>query len=286
MDFRLEGRRVTENQFFKGIEKNLLDAALLELEKRAHGAAASILDPETGRHASVFVRRIAGGSLIVNTAGSPAFAIELEKRLGVPHGTVSAIGTIGSHLRPHVYLAHATNDKDDLARPLAHALMDKGINVWFDEWEMGIGDSLRQKMEGGLDECTHFLVLLTPNSIGKPWVEQEIDAGLMNAIDGKAKFMGVRVGVDLNKLSVFLRTKFCPKFDPNSESDFNTLVGDIFGVSRKPLVGPMPHYVAGVPTGLQAGVLVPSKLLSIWCAIVRTVWSGTRRWEYQILLLL
>lgn len=55
-----------------------------------------------------------------------------------------------------------------LARPLAQRLMAEGIEVWFDEWEIGAGDSLKRRMEQGLEDCSHFVVLLTPTSIRKP----------------------------------------------------------------------------------------------------------------------
>ena len=51
-----------------------------QLEQRVHAAAASIIDPETGRHAEVFVRRTHQTGLMLTTRGSPAFARELEKR--------------------------------------------------------------------------------------------------------------------------------------------------------------------------------------------------------------
>lgn len=44
-----------------------------------------------------------------------------------------------------VFISHASEDKDDFVRPLANALMTEGLNVWFDEMTLRIGDSLRQK---------------------------------------------------------------------------------------------------------------------------------------------
>ena len=43
-----------------------------------------------------------------------------------------------------VFISHAGEDKDDVARPLFVALHDLGVSVWFDEAELRIGDSLRQ----------------------------------------------------------------------------------------------------------------------------------------------
>jgi hypothetical protein len=70
--------------------------------------------------------------------------------------------------------------------------MAKGIEVWFDEWEIRTGDSLRRKMEEGLANCTHFVVLphteLPP--LHKTWVETEIDAGFIRSVGGEAREPG------------------------------------------------------------------------------------------------
>jgi hypothetical protein len=58
---------------------------------RIRGAAASIIDPATGKHADVFVHR-SGDRIIVTTQGSPEFARELEKRLGLDANEISSIG--------------------------------------------------------------------------------------------------------------------------------------------------------------------------------------------------
>src|SRR5712671_2341181 len=79
---------------------------------------------------------------------------------------------------PRVFLSHAHKDRD-LARRLAFDLTANGIETFFDEWEIGLGDSIPQKLMEGLGQCTHFLVLLTPISISQPWVNFEIDAGLV-----------------------------------------------------------------------------------------------------------
>jgi hypothetical protein len=129
-------------------------------------------------------------------------------------------------------------------------MMKDGIDVWFDEWEIRTGDSLRRKMDDGLSNCTHFLVLLTPESIGKPWVETEIDAGFLRNVGGESHFMGIRSGVELTKLSPFLRTLRCPEVGLNDDSQVKALIAEIHGVSKKPALGSAPNYVTSSPLGL------------------------------------
>ena len=170
LEFRRNGRKVSAQGIVEGLQQDFIEAALLELEKRMHGIASSIVDPETGKHADVFVRRKGKEGLILRTSGSAAYARELERRLGAETGSIEPMDD-QSMETPRVYLAHASEDKNSFARPLAYHLIENGIDVWFDEWEIHAGDSLRRKMEEGLHNCTHFIVVLTSASINKPWVQ-------------------------------------------------------------------------------------------------------------------
>ncbi|WP_395714853.1 toll/interleukin-1 receptor domain-containing protein [Reyranella sp.] len=251
-EFRSGGRRVSQQEFFRKLQSDVVDAGMKELQQRVHAVAASIVDPETGKHAEVFVRRNGSSSLALRTSGSAAFARELEKRLGIEKGSVEMTTLPVPKTFPRVYLAHASEDHNTLAKPLAEAMLAKGIEVWFDEWEIRTGDSLRRKMEEGLGTCTHFVVLLTPRSLHKPWVETEIDAGFVRAIDKESRFMGIRVGVGVKDLSPFLRTLRCPEINLEDAGEVEGLIADIHGASQKPQRGAAPHYVKPQPEGLKA----------------------------------
>ena len=47
-----------------------------------------------------------------------------------------------SYMEYDVFISHASEDKDSVVRPLAQALVAKGLKVWYDEFELKIGDSL------------------------------------------------------------------------------------------------------------------------------------------------
>lgn len=242
------GRRVSQKTFWDNIHNKVLDMGMAKIEDLAHGAGASIVDPATDKHAPVFTRRV-GTRVVAQTEGSPAFAQEFERRLGVGKETITSMQAEPLTGTPVVYLAHAHEDHDSLAQPLARRLMAEGIEVWLDGWEIRTGDSLKRKMEEGLEACTHFLVLLTPHSVGKPWVEREIDAGFMKAVQSQARFMGLRIGVEVSALSIFLRTVLCPAVNLTSELRLAELVADIHGVTTKPPRGPAPRYVKSAPAG-------------------------------------
>jgi hypothetical protein len=49
-----------------------------------------------------------------------------------------------------VFISHASEDKDMFVRPLVDELERSGIRVFYDERSIGLGDSLRQKIDEGL----------------------------------------------------------------------------------------------------------------------------------------
>lgn len=84
-----------------------------------------------------------------------------------------------------VFISHASEDKDDFVRPLANALIDQGLNVWYDEMTLRIGDSLRQKIDKGLANSKVGLVILSPSFIKKGWTNYELDGIVTRAVSGE-----------------------------------------------------------------------------------------------------
>jgi hypothetical protein len=247
---------MSASSFLEGILKDARERALTSYAERLHAKAASMVDPDTGKHMPIFLRRMGQTQWSLHTNGSPTFARALEQRLGLDKGDIHAMNEPAPRERL-VYLAHAWEDKA-LVKPLAEGLMQRGIGVWYDTWEIGYGDSLRRKMEQGLGDCTHFVVLLTKTSIEKPWVNEEIDVGLLNAVEGSAKFIGLRHELPLAQTPPFLKTRLTPEFLPG-EAGLEALAAEIYGVSKKPPLGDKPRYVLAHKPG------------STWSASARVV---------------
>jgi len=84
-----------------------------------------------------------------------------------------------------VFISHASEDKGDFVRPLANALIALGLNVWYDEMTLKIGDSLRQKIDKGLANSRVGLVVLSPSFIKKGWTNYELDGMVTKAVSGE-----------------------------------------------------------------------------------------------------
>lgn len=84
-----------------------------------------------------------------------------------------------------VFISHASEDKEDIVRPLANALINKGLDVWYDEFTLKIGDSLRQKIDRGLANSRVGLVVLSPSFIAKGWTNYELDGIVTRTVSGE-----------------------------------------------------------------------------------------------------
>ena len=74
-----------------------------------------------------------------------------------------------------VFISHAFEDKE-FARALADSLSKNGVRVWFDEFELHVGDSLRRSIDKGLSKSRFGVVLLSPNFFAKEWTQKELGA--------------------------------------------------------------------------------------------------------------
>lgn len=84
-----------------------------------------------------------------------------------------------------VFISHASEDKDTVVRPLASLLRDAGLDVWYDEFELRIGDSLRQKIDQGIANARFGIVVLSPAFFAKGWTNYELDGIVTAQITGK-----------------------------------------------------------------------------------------------------
>ena len=84
-----------------------------------------------------------------------------------------------------VFISHASEDKEEVVRPLANALKDKSLNVWYDEFELKIGDSLRQKIDKGVANSKFGIVILSKNFIKKGWTNYELDGLITRSISNQ-----------------------------------------------------------------------------------------------------
>lgn len=240
----------------KPFSPETLEGAVVEaFVEQLRSKLGSIRHPETGEFPTIAVTGGDLDSLRCNVEGSPELIALVQERLAddtgasndaAPTDTTEYADMPEARRPPKAFLSYAFEDTA-LAGHIADKLMRNGVDTFWAGWSIASGDSIRQRIDEGLGECTHFLVLLTPKSVSKPWVNIEIDAGLMRKLGEGIKFIPLRCGLAPTQMSPLLQTFLSPEVDAAS-LDVSQVVNDIHGVTRKPALGPAPLAKASAPT--------------------------------------
>lgn len=90
-----------------------------------------------------------------------------------------------------VFISHASEDKEAVARPLAEALRNNGLSVWYDEFELRIGDSLRRKIDKGIAKSNFGVIVISRDFISKGWTNYELDGLITKSINGEQTMLPI-----------------------------------------------------------------------------------------------
>ena len=150
---------------------------------------------------------------------------------------------MNSITKPKVFLSHASEDKIRFVNDFAQKLSYKGVNVWFDKLEMLPGDSLIDKIfDEGLKNADVVLIVISKNSISKPWVKEELNSSIIKKIEKGT--LVIPIIIDKCVIPESLKTTVCEtiKDIDNYDNSFNRILASIFGKSLKPPIGTPPEH--------------------------------------------
>lgn len=146
-----------------------------------------------------------------------------------PREAASAEKSIRSPKKWDVFISHASEDKEGLARPMAEALRGKGVSVWYDEFSLKIGDSLRASIDYGLANSRYGIVVLSQSFFAKHWPVQELNGLVSLEANGRKVILPIwhKVGVEeVRNFSPILADKVAAR----SEEGLEKLVTEILDV--------------------------------------------------------
>jgi formylglycine-generating enzyme required for sulfatase activity len=87
-----------------------------------------------------------------------------------------------------VFISYSSKDRD-FAEKLAADLRASGVGVWFDQWEIKVGDSITQKINDGIHDNDYLAVVLSPDSVASPWVKKELNVAMMKELNRRSVFV-------------------------------------------------------------------------------------------------
>lgn len=97
-----------------------------------------------------------------------------------------------------VFIAHASEDKPFVGR-LAKEL-SKEVKVWYDDFVLTVGDSLRRSIDNGLARSRYGIVVLSPRFFVKKWPQRELDGLASFERDGQKVILPVWLKVEADSV--------------------------------------------------------------------------------------
>lgn len=156
---------------------------------------------------------------------------------------------------PKVFVSHASEDKERFVVEFAAKLRAKGVDAWLDKWEILPGDSLVDKIfEEGLKNARAVIVVLSKNSVVKPWVREELNSAVIKRINGVSKL--IPVVIEDCEVPEALRSIVWERIDDLNDYDaeLERIVMSIYNRYDKPIVGAPPAFVRNSVTNFLSGV--------------------------------
>src|SRR5712691_4129635 len=103
-----------------------------------------------------------------------------------------------------VFISHASEDKDRFVRPLAQALRATGgVTVWYDDWELEVGDRLVERINDGLARSRFGVVVLSPAFFEKNWPRTELQAlASLEMSDGRDRLLPIWLDLGADEIAI------------------------------------------------------------------------------------
>jgi hypothetical protein len=104
-----------------------------------------------------------------------------------------------------IFLSYSSKD-GSVANKLARDLEKLGHSIWFDEWDIKVGECIPSKIEKGIADSDFVVIILTPNSVTSGWVEREWKTKYWQEIE-KKETMVLPVLAETCEVPLLLKTK-------------------------------------------------------------------------------
>jgi hypothetical protein len=130
------------------------------------------------------------------------------------------------------FISYASEDRVGVAQPLAEALTSVGLRVWFDQTELRVGDSLRERIDDGLARSLFGIVILSPAFFGKHYPTRELNGLAQREIGGEKVILPVWHDVtdaEVRQFSPPLADRIAARWDEG----LDTVVAKLFAVVGK-----------------------------------------------------
>ncbi len=153
-----------------------------------------------------------------------------------------------------VFLSYASEDRSDLAEPLAQVLEALGLKVWFDRVELQLGDSLRRRIDEGLARCLYGVAILSPAFFSKHYPQRELDGLAQREVEERKVILPIWHNVTDSQVR-FFSPPLADRVAAKSEEGVMSVALKILRVVRPGLLEAAEEFARSLPilTELRSG---------------------------------
>lgn len=132
--------------------------------------------------------------------------------------------------KPDIFISHSSRDKP-AAMQLSNTLNFCGVDVWLDDWELEVGQSLTDELAKAMDESRFIAILITANYNNTVWTKTEYKKALAREQkEGRTVMLPLIVGEA--EIPAFIEDKIYIDLRQNYFTGIVKLVGMIHGIEQ------------------------------------------------------
>jgi hypothetical protein len=113
------------------------------------------------------------------------------------------------------FISYSGKDKTDFVQPLADELSKLGLDVWYADFEISVGDSIPRSINEGMEKSDYGIPVLSESYFNRDWPQEELESLIQQNVSGEDKVI----------------LPVCYKLDPEEISSYNTILAKLHIIS-------------------------------------------------------
>lgn len=145
---------------------------------------------------------------------------------------------------PKVFICHSSEDKEIFVENFANNLFKKGIDAWFDEYEIRLGESIIEKVNEGLKNSNKGIIIFSKNLNESSFALTEVNSLIYKGIYEKSYFIIPIIIDDDVGIPELINHVSSVKINnlKNYDKEFDRICDIVFGRNELSVLGEPPSY--------------------------------------------
>jgi hypothetical protein len=123
---------------------------------------------------------------------------------------------------PVLFICYSSADKSFVEK-LIQDLRGVGVGVWYDKWEIRIGDSITQKIAEGIRSSSYLGIVLSKSAIESEWVNRELNSAIFEELERKKVYI-LPILKEKCEIPTLLKDKKYANMYENYDNGLNELI--------------------------------------------------------------